>query len=217
MASDPAFAEDKMRNCFTLLQKLRKHKFGWVFNEPVDPVALNIPDYFDVIKNPMDFSTIQNKMEAGMYSNIEEFAEDARLTFENALLYNQPKSEIGTMTKTLLELFEKEYSKIALGDSKTRLTSPKAETPKRQRDDSSQPNNKRKRLDNLPMTYDEKLKLSENISKLNPSRLAKFVDIVQQCHVVTITGEESEIEFDLDELDNTTLRTLQNFVESGEK
>eukprot|EP01118_Nematostelium_gracile_P016165 TRINITY_DN6634_c0_g1_i1.p1 TRINITY_DN6634_c0_g1~~TRINITY_DN6634_c0_g1_i1.p1 ORF type:complete len:158 (-),score=27.89 TRINITY_DN6634_c0_g1_i1:234-707(-) len=120
MASDPAFAEDKMRNCFTLLQKLRKHKFGWVFNEPVDPVALNIPDYFDVIKNPMDFSTIQNKMEAGMYSNIEEFAEDARLTFENALLYNQPKSEIGTMTKTLLELFEKEYSKIALGDSKTR-------------------------------------------------------------------------------------------------
>ena len=34
-------------------KNLKLHK------KPVDPVALNIPDYFDVIKNPMDFSTIK--------------------------------------------------------------------------------------------------------------------------------------------------------------
>jgi len=38
---------------------LINHKFGWPFNQPVDPVELNLPDYFEKIKNPTDFGTIQ--------------------------------------------------------------------------------------------------------------------------------------------------------------
>jgi hypothetical protein len=44
-----------------ILTSLMRHQFGAPFNQPVDPVALNIPDYFEKITNPMDFSTIQKK------------------------------------------------------------------------------------------------------------------------------------------------------------
>ena len=39
-------------------QLLREEFVEEVFGTPVDPVALNIPAYFDIIKNPMDLGTI---------------------------------------------------------------------------------------------------------------------------------------------------------------
>jgi len=41
------------------LQALKNHKHGWVFNEPVDPIKLGIPDYFQIIKHPMDLGTVK--------------------------------------------------------------------------------------------------------------------------------------------------------------
>jgi len=54
---DPALAE-----CHRILIDLRKHADAAPFNQPVDPVSLNIPDYFNVIKNPMDLGTIMVKI-----------------------------------------------------------------------------------------------------------------------------------------------------------
>jgi hypothetical protein len=53
------------RECFT---QVRKHKYAWVFGKPVDPVALHIPDYFDIIKEPMDFGTIKDKLDKKTYA-----------------------------------------------------------------------------------------------------------------------------------------------------
>ena len=52
--------------------------------------ALGIPDYFDVIKHPMDFSTIQHKLQTGEIQTRADFFQLVRLVFDNALLYNQP-------------------------------------------------------------------------------------------------------------------------------
>lgn len=54
----PTFSAEDNAYCKKTLRNLMKHEYGWPFNLPVDPVALEIPDYFDVIKRPMDFSTI---------------------------------------------------------------------------------------------------------------------------------------------------------------
>ena len=54
------------RECFT---QTRKHKYAWVFGKPVDPVALHIPDYFDIIKNPMDFGKIKEKLDKKSQQN----------------------------------------------------------------------------------------------------------------------------------------------------
>src|SRR5438105_15829930 len=39
------------------------------FRAPVDPIQLNIPDYFAVIKKPMDLETIRKKLDQGRYHN----------------------------------------------------------------------------------------------------------------------------------------------------
>ena len=43
----------------TVLRKVKGLQAARMFAKPVDAVALNIPDYYIVIKNPMDLSTIE--------------------------------------------------------------------------------------------------------------------------------------------------------------
>ncbi len=50
------------KNAKKLMNSLCKVKDSEIFHKPVDPVLLGIPDYFDIIKNPMDFSTIKVKL-----------------------------------------------------------------------------------------------------------------------------------------------------------
>ena len=52
----------ELRHCYRFLQTLKKHPSAWPFAEPVDPVALGIPTYFDKIKEPMDFGTIEGNL-----------------------------------------------------------------------------------------------------------------------------------------------------------
>ena len=53
--------------CESILSYLRRHPKAGPFLEPVDPIALNLPDYFDVIKRPMDISTVAKRLEDGHY------------------------------------------------------------------------------------------------------------------------------------------------------
>lgn len=41
------------------MNNLCRIKDSELFHRPVDPDLLGIPDYFDIIKYPMDFSTIK--------------------------------------------------------------------------------------------------------------------------------------------------------------
>jgi E1A/CREB-binding protein len=97
-------AKDLKDKCMKVLRVLRDHEHGWVFNCPVDPVELGLPDYFDIIKNPMDLGTINKKLEKGEYTSVEAFDKDVRLTFDNAMLYNELNSPVHTMAKTLMEI-----------------------------------------------------------------------------------------------------------------
>lgn len=98
--------------CSTILKSLITHRYGWVFSKPVDPVALNIPDYFNIIKSPMDFGTIKAKLETNYYSGTEEFADDVRLTFSNAMTYNPPGNDVHVMAKDLWEIFERKWKDL---------------------------------------------------------------------------------------------------------
>ncbi|CAF2733541.1 unnamed protein product [Rotaria sp. Silwood2] len=75
------------------------------FRQPVDPVALNIPDYPMIIKHPMDISTMHNKLLRGEYKNPLEFCDDAWLMFKNAWLYNNRALRIYRMCTKLAQLF----------------------------------------------------------------------------------------------------------------
>eukprot|EP00826_Nyctotherus_ovalis_P060548 TRINITY_DN850_c0_g2_i14.p1 TRINITY_DN850_c0_g2~~TRINITY_DN850_c0_g2_i14.p1 ORF type:complete len:274 (-),score=75.18 TRINITY_DN850_c0_g2_i14:141-962(-) len=78
------------------------------FQQPVDVVALNIPDYHDVIKHPMDLGTIKNKLATCQYNNCKEFVNDVELVFSNCILYNEEASDYGALAVRFREEFRKQ-------------------------------------------------------------------------------------------------------------
>ncbi|KQJ94930.1 transcription factor GTE9 isoform X2 [Brachypodium distachyon] len=100
------------KKCQDLLRNLMRHRYGQTFSIPVDPVKLNIPDYFDIVKHPMDLGTIQKKLNSGSYPTPWEFAADVRLTFSNAILYNPHNNVVHQMAKTMSSHFEPRWKPI---------------------------------------------------------------------------------------------------------
>lgn len=75
-----------------LLADVMKHVDSWPFLTPV--TTDEVPDYYEYIKNPMDFGTIKTKLEGGKYRNVKEFVTDCQLVFENCDTYNQEHSVV---------------------------------------------------------------------------------------------------------------------------
>ena len=51
----------------------------------MDTVALNIPNYNEIVKQPMDLGTIQSKLANNEYENADDFEKDVRLVFKTAI------------------------------------------------------------------------------------------------------------------------------------
>jgi hypothetical protein len=98
--------------CLEVLKGLQTHHHGWVFNCPVDPVELGLPDYFEIIKKPMDLGSIQKRLENGAYHAIEDFQSDVNLTFQNAMTYNEDGSVVYDMAKELMTRAEADNKKL---------------------------------------------------------------------------------------------------------
>ncbi|GAA6009460.1 histone acetyltransferase GCN5 [Rhodotorula paludigena] len=73
-----------------LLTLLIDHPSSWAFANPVN--AQEVTDYYDVIKEPMDFATMESKLEANSYETLEQFLHDAKLIFSNCRQYNDLQS-----------------------------------------------------------------------------------------------------------------------------
>ncbi|KEH39252.1 transcription factor GTE4 [Medicago truncatula] len=101
-----------LKNCSSLLEKLMKHKHGWVFNTPVDVERLGLHDYFIIISQPMDLGTVKSRLSKNWYKSPKEFAEDVRLTFHNAMTYNPKGQDVHVMAEELSALFEERWAII---------------------------------------------------------------------------------------------------------
>ncbi|XVF60906.1 hypothetical protein PTKIN_Ptkin08bG0085600 [Pterospermum kingtungense] len=100
------------KSCSALLERLMKHKHGWVFNSPVDVKGLGLHDYYSIIKHPMDLGTVKSRLNKNWYKSPREFAEDVRLTFRNAMTYNPKGQDVHVMAEQLLKIFEDKWSVI---------------------------------------------------------------------------------------------------------
>ena len=98
-----------------LMNTLWKFKESDLFHKPVDPEELNIPDYFNIIKNPMDFSTIKKKLNNFTYTNCKEFCDDMNLVFENCYTYNGRTTSIGNICTRVKNEYEKLFTEMKLG------------------------------------------------------------------------------------------------------
>ncbi|XP_039026157.1 transcription factor GTE4-like isoform X2 [Hibiscus syriacus] len=100
------------KSCISLLERLMKHKHGWVFNAPVDVKGLGLHDYYSIIKHPMDLGTVKSRLNKNWYKSPREFAEDVRLTFRNAMTYNPKGQDVHIMAEELSQIFEDKWAAI---------------------------------------------------------------------------------------------------------
>jgi len=64
-----------------------KCRQSWPFIEPVD--AKLVPDYYVLVKNPVDLATMENRCISDIYSTEQQFVDDIALMLRNADQYNE--------------------------------------------------------------------------------------------------------------------------------
>lgn len=105
--------ETQLKFCQHVLSEISKTKH-WTINQyflyPVDPVALNIPNYHSIIKKPMDLDTMQKKLNDNQYEKAKDFEEDLRLIFKNCYKFNIEGDGVYIAGQQLERLFEELWS-----------------------------------------------------------------------------------------------------------
>ncbi|XP_030052560.1 bromodomain adjacent to zinc finger domain protein 2A [Microcaecilia unicolor] len=102
-----------LTSCEIILMELESHDDAWPFLEPVNPRL--VPGYRKIIKHPMDFSTMREKLLSGGYSSCEEFAADAMLVFDNCQTFNEDDSEVGKAGLSLRKFYESRWAEFYQG------------------------------------------------------------------------------------------------------
>ncbi|NXQ45674.1 BRDT protein, partial [Catharus fuscescens] len=110
----PEYINNKSSGCQTnqlqylqrvVMRAMWRHNFSWPFHQPVDAAALNLPDYYTIVKKPMDLGTIKKRLEHNYYTKAAECIEDFKTMFWNCYMYNKPGDDIVFMAEELEKVF----------------------------------------------------------------------------------------------------------------
>lgn len=196
--------------CQRIVDILKKDEDIEPFMEPVDPVELDIPDYFDIIKNPMDIGTIEKNLRDHKYETPEEFNKEMRLVWSNCMTYNPEESDIYKMAKEFSDKFEA-LLQTDLDKRKARVQVPMMKDKVEDRAVDSEANRPVKTVESVnKMTYQEKKTLSDMIRKLPQDYLWGVWEIVSEGDN---EKQNEELEFDIETLSTETARKLEKYVQ----
>ncbi|XP_073013259.1 transcription factor GTE10-like isoform X2 [Typha latifolia] len=176
-----------MKECENLLKRLMSHKYGWVFNSPVDVVKLNIPDYYTIIKHPMDFGTIKTKVASDTLSKFFETrwkpiekklaAADARIKKDTESVKTEPQSKKRKTPSA-------DHNVVATEKLKPR------------------------------MTAEEKQNLGTRLISLIAELPVNIIDFLRRHSDNANQNDEEEIEVEIDSLGDDTLFELQKLLDN---
>ncbi|KAL1648874.1 transcription initiation at TATA-containing promoter protein [Diplodia intermedia] len=91
--------------------KPKHREFSYPFLQPVDPVALNIPQYLKIIRKPMDLGTVYGRFKRGEYTSAKDIKADLDLIFANCYKFNPEGDDVNKMGKMLEEVYRKAWDK----------------------------------------------------------------------------------------------------------
>ncbi|XMA07754.1 hypothetical protein WAI453_000545 [Rhynchosporium graminicola] len=190
----------ELKFCEDVLTEVSKPKY-WQMNAafmaPVDPVALGIPNYFAVIKKPMDLTTMKTKLNGGQYSTASDFEKDMRQVLQNCYKFNPPGNPVHAAGKALENLFNEEWAKK---DSYIAEHSPAAASPSPLDSDSEEDEEEEEEVANhnknsLSAAKELLLEHQQKLINLMSAKVKdEFVISMQQELVDTVTKRVKEEE-----------------------
>ncbi|KAF4537579.1 Chromatin structure-remodeling complex protein rsc1 [Lasiodiplodia theobromae] len=115
-APDSDIPEEKWKAMQTVLNKVYNHRM----EDGYDPSKLfqrkinkrQVPDYYEVIKEPMALSIIKQKVHGREYTSFEEYVRDFSLITYNAQVYNRQESQAHQDALVIKEFFEAELKRL---------------------------------------------------------------------------------------------------------
>eukprot|EP00917_Polyrhabdina_sp_WS-2016_P013783 GHVP01030150.1.p1 GENE.GHVP01030150.1~~GHVP01030150.1.p1 ORF type:complete len:461 (-),score=114.13 GHVP01030150.1:286-1668(-) len=239
--------------CHNIMKEIMKKKnqaIIYPFIEPVDPIALNIPDYFTVITEPMDLSTVKRKLDDKVYDKIEDFKNDLILIVTNCCQYNVKGTAVYNMGLQLEAIIKEVFEATNSGESsKAKSTSVQRPKPVRKQQTEFEMEKeiawRRQEIENqlnkiddltkklgrtgergmlkrkgtekdedLPLTREEKTKLSEAVSLMTNDETEQIISIIRESNpdLPFNPNEEQIIEIDMERLSTMTMRKMQKYI-----
>lgn len=96
--------------CYDAWNKINSDKISIPFRKPV--TARDAPGYFDVVKRPMDLSTVQANIQDGTLSTPPDFYRDMILICRNAMQFNGRESDLYELAVDLKQMIKQEVEPI---------------------------------------------------------------------------------------------------------
>lgn len=199
---------ESMQECLSLVRFLSSKPECEPFLEAVDWQLYGLTDYPEIIKNPMDLGTVQQKLEEGKYSTPQQFASDIRLVWENCMKYNRPDSDLHQTAEKMSKLFEKKYQKIKSGGGGGSSGGGGGGSAKKKEGGEKNNNNSEREVSRA-----DRLKFSQFVNQLTPEQLGTLVEMIQkECPEAINEEEDDEIEIEINNIDGQTLLLLNNYA-----
>jgi len=170
-----------MRQILSRLMSHLTHNRKGLFNTPVDPVALRLPDYYTIVTNPMDLGTVKTKLHSMHYQSREQVCHDIRLVFCNAMKYNPPSNPVHIAARELLAFFEKDCQGLGPAQGTDQIS----EDQKKQKLDSNTLNGAHGQ-----QTFTVKIKTNEVIPH---STLSPLLDHSEKLSMTRTVSREPEL------------------------
>ena len=102
------------RRCLEITLKLMKKPAARLFLKPIDVISSGLTDYYSIISDPQDFSSIEQRLRQSEYRSIREWKRDMNLIWQNCYTYNGPDSYPSVLARYLQQKFEKELKTFSL-------------------------------------------------------------------------------------------------------
>ncbi|XP_040567508.1 nucleosome-remodeling factor subunit NURF301 [Lepeophtheirus salmonis] len=93
-----------------LVKQLISNRNSWPFKEPVDPN--DVPNYYTVVKEPMDLQTIELRVNQSQYQRLSDFVGDVMRIFENCRYFNQDNSQVLRCAESLENYFAQKLAHV---------------------------------------------------------------------------------------------------------
>lgn len=111
---------DLCRTALATLTSVEHSRKNYLF---LSPVSLDVvPGYLSIVPKPMDLATVGKQLEAGIYLTSNEFWDDVKLTFDNAIAYHAQQKTTAWICKVaeqMSRLYLKERAKMERKSSGT--------------------------------------------------------------------------------------------------
>ncbi|SNX82244.1 uncharacterized protein MEPE_00950 [Melanopsichium pennsylvanicum] len=92
-----------------LLTEVSNHTHGNLFHAPIKEA--DAPDYYTLIKQPLDIKTIKARIKEGSISSAKQLRRSLSLMFANSLIYNRPGTEVHRMANEMFAASEEIFKR----------------------------------------------------------------------------------------------------------